>query len=34
MLSSLLGTPGHRALAGSFATVAPSDVARSPAADG
>jgi beta-N-acetylhexosaminidase len=34
MLPSLLGTPGHRALAGSFAAVAPSDVARSPAADG
>jgi beta-N-acetylhexosaminidase len=33
MLPSLLGTPAHRALAGSFQAVAPSAVARSPAAD-
>jgi beta-N-acetylhexosaminidase len=34
MLPSLLGTPAHRALAGSFVAVSPSSVARSPVADG
>jgi beta-N-acetylhexosaminidase len=34
MLPSLLGTPAHRALAGSFATGEPSAAARSPVADG
>ena len=32
MLASLLGTPAHRALAGSFAPVSPSAAADSPAA--
>jgi beta-N-acetylhexosaminidase len=34
MLPSLLGTPAHRALAGSFGTGEPSAAARSPVADG
>jgi beta-N-acetylhexosaminidase len=34
MLASLLGTPAHRALAGSFAPVSPSAAAGSPAAKG
>jgi beta-N-acetylhexosaminidase len=33
MLPSLLGTPAHRALAGSFTPAAPSAAARSPVAD-
>jgi len=34
MLPSLLGTPAHRALAGSFGAAAPSAAATSPVADG